>query len=129
MYSADIDIQRVNISWNFPRLPASLTAEDINQTYTLTVTSSNIQPLIHHLHQPYYVFTAHEGAPPCEVYNFTATYDIVGVTYTVTGCSVPSPVLSRMLPSLPDVSRVESSICYFLEKTLGRMSLCRKQSD
>ena len=44
------------------------------------------------LSDPYYAFTAPEGAPPCEVYNFsvTATYDIDGVTYTGAGCSVQS---------------------------------------
>ena len=108
MYSEDIGIQRANISWNFPSLPASLSTEDVNQTYILTVTSSNnAQPQKLQLHQLYYAFTS-EGASPCEVYNFsiTATYDIVGATYTGAGCSVSSLVLSRMLPSLPDIEGI-----------------------
>ena len=124
VYIEDIDIQTVNVSWSPASPPPSLMAEDINQTYTLTVTSSSTA-LQWMLQQPYYVFTAPDGASHCEVYNFSVitTYDVVGATYTVAGCRVPSPVLSRMLPSLPDISRVESSICYFLEKTLGRISL------
>ena len=92
--------------------------EDVNPVYTLTVTSSNTPPQILQLHQPYYVFNAPGGAPPCEVYNFsaTATYDIAGASYTGAGCSVPSPVFSKMLPSLPDISRLESSMEYSLEK-------------
>ena len=116
VYSADVDIQRVNISWNPQSQPFSLVLEDINQIYMLTVTSSNTHPQTLQLHQPFYVFTAPEGAPPCEVYNFSVTATYVGATYTGAGCSVPSPVLSRMLPSLPDISRLESSVEYSLEK-------------
>ena len=110
VYSEDIDIQRANISWNFPSLQVSLSTEDVNQTYTLTVTSSNTaQPQKLEFHQPYYVFTAPEGAPPCEVYNFSVTATYVGATYTGAGCSVSSPVLSRMLPSLADIGRINFS--------------------
>ena len=112
VYSENIDIQRSNISWNFPSLPVSLSTEDVNQTYTLTVTSSNTaQPQKLQLHQPYYVFTAPKGASPCEVYNssITATYDIAGATYTGAGCSVSSPVLSRTLPSLPGIEGISFS--------------------
>ena len=70
--------------------------------------------------QPYYVFTAPEGAPPCEVYNFSVTATYIGATYTGAGCSVPSPVLSRMLPSLPDIKRLQSSHSYSLEKQSGK---------
>ena len=83
----------------------------------LTVTSSNTQPQILQLDQPYYVFTASEDAPPSEVYNFSVTATYVSATYTGAGCSVPSPLLSRMLPSLPDIQTVESSIEYSLEKS------------
>ena len=116
VYSADVDIQRVNISWNPQSQPFSLVIEDINQIYTLTVTSSNTHPQTLQLHQPFYVFTAPEGAPPCEVYNFSVTATYVGATYTGAGCSVPSPVLSRMLPSLPGINRLEFSVEYSVEK-------------
>ena len=66
------------------------------------------------LPESFYLFTAPEGAPPCEVYNFSVTTTYVGATYTGAGCSVPGPVLSRMLPSLPDISRLESTLKYFI---------------
>ena len=91
--------------------------EDVNQTYMLTVTSSNTQPQILQLDQPYYVFTAPDGAPPCEAYNFFVTATYVGATYTGADCSVLSPVITRMLPSLPDIQTVDSSIEYLLEKS------------
>ena len=66
--------------------------------------------------EPYYYFIAPNNAPPCEVYNFYVTATYVGATYTGAGCSVPSSVISRMLPSLPDVDEVESSLRYSLTK-------------
>ena len=116
VYLMDIDIQRANVSWNPLSPPSSLMIEDVNPVYTLTVTSSNTSPQILQLHQPYYVFNAPGGAPPCEVYNFSVTATYIGATYTGAGCSVPSPVPSKMLPSLPDISRLESSMEYSLEK-------------
>ena len=68
------------------------------------------------------VFTAPEGAPPCEVYNFsiTAINDTVGITYAGAGCS---QVLSTMIPSPPNISRLEASLSYSLEKRLGKVFL------
>ena len=68
------------------------------------------------LNESNYHFTAHEGAPPCEIYNFSVTVTYVGATYTGAGCSVPSPVLSRMLPSLPSINYFSDSISYHLVK-------------
>ena len=116
VHSEDIDIQTVNISWNPPSQPLSLMIEFLNQIYTLTVNRSNTHPQTFQLYKPFYIFTAPEGAPPCEVYNFSVTTTYVGATYTGGGCSVSSTVLSRMLPSLPDISRLESSIGYSVEK-------------
>ena len=84
-------LQTANISWS--SLSQSM--------YTLTITNTHNQPQILKLNQSYYGFTAPEGAPPCEVYNFSVTATYVGATYTGAGCSVPSHVLSKMLPSLP----------------------------
>ena len=79
----------------------------------MTINDSN---KLQTLAEPYFLFTAPEDAPPCEVYNFSVTATYVGATYTGAGCSVPSPVLSTMLPSLPDITPVESSIQYVLIK-------------
>ena len=104
----------MNISWS--HVPSIAVISSVNQTYSLTVSHGSHSKTLP-LRQPHYYFTAPEGAPPCEVYNFsvTATYDIVGATYTGADCSVPSPVLSSMLPSLPNITKLESSLDYSLE--------------
>ena len=100
--------QSINISWIDPN--------ESNRLYLLTVVNSVNQQWTFTTQEPYLHFTAPEGAPPCEVYNLSVTATYVGATYTGAGCSVPSPVLSTMLPSLPNVSRLESSLNYGLEK-------------
>ena len=77
---------------------------------------SKTQRLQYLIYEPYFLFTAPEDAPPCEVYNFSVTATYVGATYTGAGCSVPSPVLSTVLPSLPDATRLKSSLNYMLER-------------
>ena len=99
----------VNITWN------SL----LNQwnAHTVTVTSSVTSPLMFNTTTlEYLLFTAPGDAPPCEVYNFSVTATPVGATYTGDDCSVPSPVLSRMLPSLPDRDELYKLLEYTVEK-------------
>ena len=95
--------------------------------YTLSVasTSTYIVPLREQLQDTSIIFTAPEGAPPCEVYNFsvTATYDIIGTTYTGMGCSISSSVLSTMLPTLPKIDNLKSTLNYSLEKALNTVVL------
>ncbi len=88
------------------------------QTYSLTVSYGSVSQVIH-LNESYYHFTAPEVAPPCQVYNFSVTATYVGATYTGAGCSVPSPVFSTMLPSVPDITRLESSVKYSLKRNLS----------
>ena len=99
----DVDLQVVNISWS---------PVHFHKSYTLTVTSINTQPQLHESLGSYFLFTAPEGAPPCEVYNFSIAAAYVGTTYTGPGCHV---VLSRMLPSLPNKEGLESSFNYSIE--------------
>ena len=104
-FNKNLTLNLVYISWR----------SDIDMIYSLTVRRESTpfsQPFT--LYQPYYVFTAPEGAPPCEVYNFSVTATYVGATYTGAGCSAPSPVISRMLPSLPDIEMLNSSLTYSL---------------
>ena len=105
-----------NISWSsfIPSLNLDM--------YILTVSTDSQEWSIS-LSEPYHVFTAPEDAPPCEVYNFSVTATYVGANYTGAGCSVPSPVLSTMLPSLPDINRLESSLNHSLEKQSGEVTL------
>ena len=85
--------------------------------HTITVTSSGTSSLVFNTTTLNYLsFTAPDNVPPCEVYNFSVTATPVGATYTGDGCSVPSPVLSRMLPSLPDGDELNKSLDYILQK-------------
>ena len=101
MKAQSINVQVANISWN--------SISTWNNNYTLSVTSSSMQPASYKLQTRSFSFKAPPNAPPCEIYNFSITATPVGATYTGDGCSVPSPVLSRMLPSLPDVIPVTES--------------------
>ena len=103
----DVHLQVANISWSPVQQPTV-------ESYTMTVTSSNMRPQSFQLDtSPYFMFTAPEGVPPCEIYNFSVTATYVGATYTGAGCSVPSPVISRNLPILPDITKFEA---YLLQK-------------
>ena len=100
----------INITW--------YSGSEINaQIFSLTMSFGFSSQVIT-LNGSYYYFIAPEGAPPCQVYNFSvaATYNIPGASYTGAGCSVPSPVLSTILPSLPDIDQIESSLSYLLTK-------------
>ena len=108
----DIAVHSVNLSWTSSEI-LELIEQGIKLNYTLeVVTKSDTQTF--DLQEPFFVFSAPGDAPPCEIYNFSVitVTAYVGATYTGDGCSVPSPVLSRMLPSLPDISRLESTLRY-----------------
>ena len=110
----DTDVNGVNISWS--QESRSEAVSDAVQTFSLTVSHGSSSQVIS-LNDSFYYFTAPEDAPPCEVYNFSVTATYVGATYTGAGCSVPSPVLSKLLPAtLPDIDNLESSLTYFLTK-------------
>ena len=107
--------QSVNISWIDP--------DESSRLYNLTIMNTVNQQWTLQLQYPNHVFTAPEDASPCEVYNFSVTATYVGATYTGAGCSVPSTVLSTMLPSLPEISSLQSFHNYSLEKRAGELVL------
>ena len=110
-----VEIERsLNVSWSDP--------DQSNRLYNLIVNDANQQWLIT-LRESYHIFSAPEDAPPCEVYNFSVTATYVGAIYTGAGCSAPSSVLSTMLPSLPDISNLQSSHNFSLEKQTGEVVL------
>jgi hypothetical protein len=103
-----VDVSSVNLTWDLSVFGAA-------QIFLLTISygsSSDTMPLS----EFHYHFTAPKGAPPCEVYNFSVTATYVGATYTGAGCSVPSIANMIMLPSLPNIGRLESSLMYCLVK-------------
>ena len=102
----------INVSWtqeSSDLWPGSL---DTTPVYSLTISYSLNCEVIS-LNKSSYYFTAPEGAPFCEVYNFSVTATHTGAK---ADCSLPSPILSRMLPHLPDIDQVESSLTYSLTK-------------
>jgi hypothetical protein len=101
----DVGVERIRLEWNQESL-----VPDTMPSFSLTVSNRSTSNDIPGLIEPYYDFFAPEGAPPCEVYNFSVTATYVGDIYTGAGCRVPSPVLTRILPSLPDISQLESSL-------------------
>ena len=115
--------QFINISWMLSSLGlVSLAAQGVYYMCNLTISHGSIIEVIpiNELESTYH-FTAPEGAPPCEVYNFSVTVTYVGATYTGAGCSVP--VLSTTLPSLPDVKNLSNSISYHLVKLSQGLTL------
>ena len=101
----------INFSWR--QGPQGLAGAALRFSLRFSSGSSFQETLMLHNESTYH-FTAPEGAPPCDVYNFSVTATYVGATYTGAGCSVPSPVLRFCLPSLPDIQRMESSLMYSL---------------
>ena len=100
--------------------------EDVQQNFLLLTaepTINNILSRSFKTQKRFYEYYAPEDASPCEVYNFSVTATYVGATYTGVGCSEPSPVLSTMLPSLPNITGLESSLNYTLQKRSGKVIL------
>ena len=93
----------INITWD----PVAV---DVRQIFTLDISHSSTLTVSESLSESYYYFTAPEGAPPCEVYSISVTATYAGATYIGPSCSVSSPVLSMMLPSLPDIDGLERSL-------------------
>jgi hypothetical protein len=115
--------QYINISWMLSSLSlTSIATHSVYMYYNLTISHGSSHQRIS-LNESTYNFTAPEGAPPCEVYNFSVTATYVGATYTGAGCSVPSPVLSTTLPSLPDIKYLSDSITYHLVKLSQGLTL------
>jgi hypothetical protein len=110
----------IDLSWS----RESQGLDDAALRFSLRVSrGSSVQevPMLHN--ESHYHFTAPEGAPPCEAYNFSVTATYVGATYTGAGCSVPSPVISTTLHSPPSIDQLESSLKFILSKKSSGLSL------
>ena len=105
-----IDGKGVNISWSQQQ-----TSDLVEEFYSLSIDYGSSRDVLL-VNDTHYYFRAPDNASPCEVYNFSVTATPVGATYTGDGCSVPSAVLSRMLPSLPDTASLKSSLNFSLKR-------------
>ena len=110
LYIFDVDMNSVSLAWS----KESPVIEALENFTLLIRYSSSIDMIT--LNNSYYIFTAPEGSRPCEIYNFSVTATYIGATYTGDGCSVPSQVISMMLPLLPNITQLDSSLDYSLEK-------------
>ena len=82
------DEQYINISWVSSSLNlVSSAAQGVYYNLTIGHGSSSDSQLIS-LTESTYHFIASEGAPPCEVYNFSVTLTYVNKVDVRTGCSV-----------------------------------------
>ena len=108
-------VKSINLTWSSQELASIPSVADVMYTFTLNISHGSSSETVS-VNASHYHFTAPEDAPPCEVYNFSVTATYVCATYTGAGCSIPSPVLSTMLPSLPNISQLEPSIHYSLKK-------------
>ena len=94
--SSDLNEMSINISWTEVSV--------LNKSYTVMISGDHGSTLELTSDEPYFTFSIVKNAPPCEVYNFSVT---------------ATPVLSRMLPSLPDVTSLESlSLNYTLKSNV-----------
>ena len=112
--ASDINVHSTYLTWNSQEAQQEI-EQTVKLIYVLKIVpaSSKIPSQSFQLHESFYVFAAPDDAPPCEVYNFSVTTTYVGAG---AGCSVLSPVLSKMLPSLPDISGLESSLKHLIKR-------------
>ena len=99
----DMGLNSVGITW-------SRAAVDVGQTFILNISHRSELITSVSLNESYYYFSAPEGSPPCGIYNFSVTATYTGARYIGAGCGVSSRMLSRMLPSLPNIEGLERSL-------------------
>ena len=111
-----MEVNAINVSWS-QKSSTAVAVMNAEQTFLLTISHGSTSKTVS-LSESFYYFTAPENAPQCEVYHFSVTASYVGAVYTGADCSVPSQVLSRMLPApLPDMNEYQSySVSHDLAK-------------
>ena len=109
-------LHSINVSWSSSgQLSASASVE---LSYSLTISYGSTRDLLL-INDSHYIFKSPQGSPPCQVYNFSVTATPLGTTtYTGDGCSVPG-FNQTMLPSLPNIASLESSLNHTLKSSIG----------
>ena len=108
-------INSVQVRWSSPIIPG------VTLYFNLIITnlnSSNNEATNLSTHQQHYVFTANrEPISACNVYTFQVT------ARNHAGIGDPSEIISKSLPSLPQISIVEDSVQHSLVKIADGVTL------
>ena len=104
----------LNISWSL------VTIEGVAVNFTVTVMNlndSSTGPMeVSGIQDQHYIFTI-EDSTSCDVYSFQVT------AVNDAGTGTPSEIITRRLPSLPDISPVQDSLQHSLVRTASRVTL------
>ena len=107
-------IGSLNISWSL------VTIEGVAVTFTVTVTNlndSSTGPMeVSGIQDQHYILTL-EDSTSCDVYSFQVT------AVNGAGTGTPSEIITRSLPSLPDISPVQDSLQHSLVRTTSGVTL------
>ena len=91
-----------------------MTIEGVAVNFTVTVTNlndSSTGPMeVSGIQDQHYIFTL-EDSTSCDVYSFQVT------AMNGAGTGTPSEIITRSLPSLPDISPVQDSLQHSLVRT------------
>ena len=101
----------LNISWSL------VTIEGVAVNFTVTVTNLSTGPMeVSGIQDQHYIFTL-EDSTSCDVYSF----QVAAVNGAGTG--TPSEIITRSLPSLPDISSVQDFLQHSLVRTASGVTL------
>ena len=104
----------LNISWSL------VTIEGVAVNFTVTVMNlndSSTGPMeVSGIQDQHYIFTL-EDSTSCDVYSFQVT------AVNGAGTGTPSEIITRSLPSLPDISPVQDSLQHSLVRTASGVTL------
>ena len=100
----------LNISWSL------VIIEGVAVNFTVTVTHTNLSSEVSGIQDQHYIFTI-EDSTSCDVYSFQVT------ATNSAGTGTPSQIITRSLPSLPDISPVQDSLQHSLVRTASGVTL------
>lgn len=98
----------LNITWSL---------DGVAVLFTLTATNPNASPIVvSGIPDQYYIFTV-ENVTSCDIYSFQV------IAVNDAGSSDTSEIITRSLPSIPEISAVENSLSHSLAKTADGITL------
>ena len=104
-------VRSLNISWSL------VTIEGVAVNFTVTVTNLSTGAMeVSGIQDQHYIFTL-EDSTSCDVYSFQVT------AVNGAGTGTPSEIITRSLPSLPDISSVQDSLQHSLVRTASGVTL------